>query len=99
MNLDSRKRQMNTFPPPLADAQNPPPDAGEKKTLVEQIAAAVLYEGYILYPYGPSIKNHQRWTFGGVYPRSYSETQGTNDPWRIQTECLLLGDPIATLDV
>ncbi len=30
-------------------------------TRVEKIAAAVLYEGYILYPYRPSaIKNQQR---------------------------------------
>jgi hypothetical protein len=35
--------------------------------LAEQIATAVLYEGYILYPYRPSsVKNRQRWTFGGV---------------------------------
>ena len=33
------------------------------------IVAAVLYEGYILYPYRPSsVKNRQRWTFGGVFP-------------------------------
>ncbi len=39
--------------------------------LVERIVAAVLYEGYMLYPYRPSsVKNQQRWTFGGVYPRA-----------------------------
>ena len=33
-------------------------------------AAAVLYEGYLLYPYRPSsVKNRQRWTFGGLFPR------------------------------
>jgi hypothetical protein len=26
--------------------------------LIDQIARAVLYEGYILYPYRPSVKNH-----------------------------------------
>jgi hypothetical protein len=37
---------------------------------VEAIVKAVLYEGYILYPYRASnVKNRQRWTFGGVYPR------------------------------
>jgi hypothetical protein len=40
--------------------------------LVDQIANAVLYEGYLLYPYRPSVKNRQRWTFGGLYPRPYS---------------------------
>ena len=36
---------------------------------IKEIARAVLYEGYILYPYRPSaIKNRQRWTFGGVFP-------------------------------
>ncbi len=38
---------------------------------VEQIAAAVLYEGYVLWPYRRSAtKNQQRWTLGGVYPRA-----------------------------
>jgi len=37
---------------------------------VEKIAAAILYEGYILYPYRPTaIKNRQRWNFGTLYPR------------------------------
>ena len=37
---------------------------------VKEIANAVLYEGYLLYPYRHSaIKNRQRWTIGVVYPR------------------------------
>ena len=41
---------------------------------VEQIAKAVLYEGYMLYPYRPSsVKNRQRWNFGVVYPQACSE--------------------------
>jgi hypothetical protein len=60
---------------------------------VEQIAAAVLYEGYVLWPYRRSAqKNQKRWTFGGVYPRAYSETEGGNDPWLMQTQCLLVGE-------
>ena len=40
---------------------------------VEKIAAAILYEGYILYPYRPTaIKNRQRWNFGTLYPRVYA---------------------------
>jgi hydrogenase maturation protease len=59
------------------------------RPLVDQIADAVLYEGYLLYPYRPSVKNRQRWTFGGLYPRSYSEAGAGTDPWTSQTECLV----------
>ncbi len=61
------------------------------QTLVDQIVDAVLYEGYILYPYRPSVKNRQRWTFGGLYPRGYCQAQGAGDTWSMQTECLLRG--------
>ena len=41
---------------------------------VRAIADAVLYEGYVLWPYRRSaMKNRQRWTFGGVYPRGWPE--------------------------
>src|SRR5579884_4135618 len=61
-------------------------------TSVEAVAAAVLYEGYVLWPYRRSaIKNHQRWTFGGVYPRAFSEAGGGSDPWLQQTQCLVSG--------
>ena len=62
--------------------------------LVEDIANAVLYEGYMLYPYRPSsVKNRQRWNFGVVYPRAYSEMQSGADSWFMQTECLATGGP------
>jgi hypothetical protein len=61
------------------------------QALVDQIVDAVLYEGYILYPYRPSVKNRQRWTFGGLYPRAYCLAQGVGDAWSMQTECLLRG--------
>ena len=62
--------------------------------LVDQIANAILYEGYILYPYRRSaVKNQQRWNFGVLYPRSYAEAQTGHDPWRMQTECLALVTP------
>jgi hypothetical protein len=54
--------------------------------LVDRVAEAVLYEGYLLFPYRPSaLKNQQRWTFGGVYPR------GGGEPSSMQTQCLVLG--------
>jgi hydrogenase maturation protease len=63
-------------------------------TLVEKIANAVLYEGYMLYPYrASSVKNRQRWTFGGIYPRAYSEAQAGNDAWTTQAEVLVAGEP------
>jgi hypothetical protein len=66
---------------------------------VRAIADAVLYEGYILWPYRRSaLKNQRRWTFGGVYPRAHSE-QHPDDPWTMRTECLLAGGPDATLEV
>ncbi len=59
---------------------------------VKEIANAVLYEGYLLYPYRHSaIKNRQRWTIGVVYPREYSEANGGIEPWMMQTECLVMG--------
>ena len=61
--------------------------------LVDRIVKAVLYEGYMLYPYRPSaVKNRQRFNFGVVYPRAYSEAQGGTDAWKMQTQCLVLGD-------
>jgi hydrogenase maturation protease len=68
---------------------------------VKEIANAVLYEGYLLYPYRQSaIKNRTRWTFGVVYPREYSEANGGIEPWAMHTECLVEGkaDDI-TLDI
>ncbi len=68
--------------------------------LVEKIANAVLYEGYILYPYRPSAtKNQQRWNFGGVYPRKFSEANNGTDAWLMQTECLVAGDEKTTVDI
>lgn len=69
-------------------------------TQAEKIAAAVLYEGYLLYPYRPSaIKNRQRFNFGVVYPRAYSERQNGSEPWTMHTECLVKGNPDAAIQV
>jgi hypothetical protein len=67
---------------------------------VEKIAAAILYEGYILYPYRPTaIKNRQRWNFGTLYPRVYAQAQRPEEPYRLVAECLAAVDAEATLDV
>ncbi|MGH9544775.1 MAG: hypothetical protein ACRD23_06120 [Terriglobales bacterium] len=68
--------------------------------VVEQIAKAVLYEGYMLYPYRPSsVKNQQRWNFGVLCPQSYSEAQNGSEAWTMQTECLLEGSSMTGLEV
>jgi hypothetical protein len=68
-------------------------------TPVEAIVKAVLYEGYILYPYRASnVKNRQRWTFGGVYPPEYAR-QDESCACRVQTECLVRGSLESVIEV
>jgi hypothetical protein len=51
-----------------------------------KIADAVLYEGYLLYPYQQSaFKNQHRYPFGTLYPVSFGEESS------LRLECLLLG--------
>jgi hypothetical protein len=69
-------------------------------TSVQKIAAAVLYEGYILYPYrATAIKNRQRWNFGTLYPRIYAEAQRPQEPFRLISECLLSPGDNTSLDI
>ncbi|WP_317441474.1 hypothetical protein [Streptomyces collinus] len=65
---------------------------------VSDVADAVLYEGYLLYPYRrSSAKNRVRWQFGVLLPRDWVEADGplapglsgSADSWYQQTECLL----------
>ncbi|HEV7673105.1 MAG TPA: hypothetical protein VGQ12_01105 [Candidatus Angelobacter sp.] len=66
----------------------------------EQIAKAILYEGYMLYPYRRSaVKNQQRWTFGVLYPQSYSEAQEGADPCVSQTQCLVRGSVFPAIEI
>jgi hypothetical protein len=51
---------------------------------VEKVARAVLYEGFMLYPYtAESVKNRQRVNFGVLYPPGVDTSE-------MQTECLAL---------
>jgi hypothetical protein len=75
------------------------PVADTRFALAQRVADAVLYEGYILYPYRASAaKNQVRWQFGVVAPRGFSVREGT-DPWSQQTECLIepAGTPVLDL--
>jgi hypothetical protein len=66
----------------------------------EKIAAAVLYEGYMLYPYrATSTKNVQRWNFGTLYPRDYAEAQRPLESHRLLAECILKAGSNARIDV
>jgi hypothetical protein len=68
--------------------------------LVKKIADAVLYEGYMLYPYRPTaVKNRQRFNFGSLSPRAYSVAQEGTEAWSMQTECLVVGHQHAALEV
>ena len=64
------------------------------RELVDKIVNAVLYEGYILYPYRASSKKNQRerFTFGRIYPQDYSHAQNGREPSLIQTECLVCNE-------
>jgi hypothetical protein len=67
---------------------------------VEKIAEAVLYEGYMLYPYRPSsVKNQQRWNFGVLCPTSYSAQQQGTERDTMQTEVLVRGNAGTRLTV
>ncbi|MFJ2729450.1 hypothetical protein [Streptomyces collinus] len=71
---------------------------GDVFAQVSGVADAVLYEGYLLYPYRrSSAKNRVRWQFGVLLPRDWVEADGplapglsgSADSWYQQTECLL----------
>jgi hypothetical protein len=67
--------------------------------LARKIADAVLYEGYVLYPYRPSaVKNQFRWQFGVIAPRTWSEAGG-GEPWEMQTECLVKPDGRSLIEI
>lgn len=68
--------------------------------LVDRIVRAVLYEGYVLYPYRPSaMKNQQRATFGTIFPKGFSEASQSGDAWTMQTECVVQGSEKTQLSI
>jgi hypothetical protein len=73
-----------------------------------QVADAVLYEGYLLYPYRRSTaKNRVRWQFGVLAPPAWIEHQRIPDPgrsgaaesWFQQVDCLAEAPPTALVRV
>jgi hypothetical protein len=68
--------------------------AGSGRDLIRRIADAVLYEGYLLWPYSKSaLKNQQRFTFGGVYPPAFEDSSS------MQAQVLLEGDEHVEVEV
>jgi hypothetical protein len=60
---------------------------------VKRIADAVLYEGYILYPYRASaVKNQQRFNFGVLIPGSDGDAPSSGETCAMRTECLVEGE-------
>jgi hypothetical protein len=77
-----------------------PTPAGADFEPARAVADAVLYEGYLLYPYRRSSpKNRVRWQFGVLAPQEWIEARGpvregisgSAESWWNQTECLLEG--------
>ncbi len=65
----------------------------------DPIVRAVLYEGYVLYPYrASSVKNRHRFTFGTLYPEAWCKTD-LSDSSMMQTECILRVDDSSVIEV
>jgi hypothetical protein len=63
--------------------------ADERFATARGVADAVLYEGYVLYPYrASSAKNQVRFQWGVLMPPAYCEAEGSERSWA-RTECLL----------
>jgi hypothetical protein len=74
------------------------PDADRFET-AHAVADAVLYEGYVLYPYrASSRKNQARFQWGVLTPRAFSEADGS-ERWAMRTECLVAPGASPTLSV
>jgi hypothetical protein len=66
--------------------------------MARKVADAVLWEGYVLYPYRKSDgKNRVRWQFGVVMPKALAGLM--SEPWMQQTECLVDHAGDAAVDV
>src|SRR5436305_8265017 len=64
----------------------------------ERVADAVLYEGYVLYPYRASAaKNQVRWQFGVLAPDAWAE--GGGEHAEQQTQCLLEAEDDAVVEL
>ena len=96
------------LPDVVSRVPNADPDEAVGCESARLVADAVLYEGYLLYPYRMSSeKNRVRWQFGVLAPRDWIESRGlvrdsvagSADTWRQRTECLVEAGESARLRV
>lgn len=67
---------------------------------VEAIARAVLYQGYVLWPYRSSARrSRQQVDLGGLYPPGFCSTTRQGDRWALRCECLVEGSLQAEVSV
>lgn len=58
---------------------------------LDRLLDTLQYEGYLLYPFRPSIKNSRRWNSGALFPRKHAEARGGLSPCLMRMELLLAG--------
>jgi hydrogenase maturation protease len=72
------------------------PGVLDRFAAASKVADAVLYEGYVLYPYRASAqKNQLRWQFGVLAPPAFCALDPSERAW-VRTDCVLLpgSDPV-----
>jgi hydrogenase maturation protease len=70
----------------IVSVDSDPIERAASRAAAEAVARAVLYEGFVLYPYrSSSLKNRHRWLFGTLAPPGSAEGSA------MRTECLLRG--------
>ncbi|CAN5857053.1 hypothetical protein BH23ACT10_BH23ACT10_37330 [soil metagenome] len=75
------------------------PDLRSTLDAARQVADAVLYEGYVLFPYRASaLKNKYRWQWGVVIPQAQVDL-GASEPSQMSCEILVRAEPGAVVDV
>ncbi|WP_072804706.1 hypothetical protein [Rhodococcoides yunnanense] len=68
-------------------------------TDIRRVADAILYEGYLLYPYqANSLKNRSRWQFGVLGPED-ARTSSVGEESTLSTQCLVDTRPDAAIEL
>lgn len=83
----------------LADSglgpQLPPTDGDPRWDHARAVADAVLYEGYLLYPYrADAPKNQSRWQFGVLGPE-HAAAGGAGEDSALRAQCLIQSETLA----
>jgi hypothetical protein len=74
-------------------------EVSDRFAAARSVADAVLYEGYVLYPYrASSRKNQVRWQFGVLVPEGYYRVD-PSERWQARTEALLAASSASVLRI